>query len=168
MWNDTAADLRTILRSTPGVTTLALAEDFLPKSFHALVNGWGLANLALRGPRGTVQPIWSHAAHLEELQLELPEAGDRGRYREESDVFVRDTMFTEGSWLDLGSPACPIRAVTIVDHAPPLEISNWSGGNGDVVDLMMKRIRKHSKKSAGCCLPGRFEVGKAYRCGNFR
>jgi hypothetical protein len=58
-------------------------------------------------------------------------------------------MFAEGSWLDLGSPACPIRAVTIVDHAPPFESSGWNRGNGDVVDLMMKRIRKYTKKAPG-------------------
>jgi hypothetical protein len=47
------------------------------------------------------------------------------------EVFVRDTLFSEGSWLDLRSPACPIRTVTIVDPASPADDDSESDADLD-------------------------------------
>ncbi|KAF8171535.1 hypothetical protein BJ912DRAFT_119495 [Pholiota molesta] len=114
--HDTTTALYTILKCTPAVTTLALAEDFLDLAAPGSLP----VDIAARGH---VDPVWTHVPHLVHLQLEVPQEGTRERSEEDIeeglDVFVRDTLFSDGSWLDLRSPACPIRTVTIVAPAPP-------------------------------------------------
>ncbi|KAF8175341.1 hypothetical protein BJ912DRAFT_1075322 [Pholiota molesta] len=116
--NGTTAKLYTILKCAPAVTTLVLAEDFL----DLVAPGSTPVDIATRGH---IDPVWTHVPHLVHLQLEVPQESTRERSEEDIeeglDVFVRDTLFSEGSWLDLRSPACPIRTVTIVAPAPPVD-----------------------------------------------
>jgi hypothetical protein len=77
------------------ISTLAHTEKFL-----ALVDpGSPLA------ARGRVDPVWTYATQLVHLQLEVPQEGPhertQGDVEEVLDVFVRDTLFSDGSWLGL-------------------------------------------------------------------
>ncbi|KAF8175348.1 hypothetical protein BJ912DRAFT_1147181 [Pholiota molesta] len=127
----TTAALYTILQCAPAVTTLALAENFLD-----LVDpGSPPVDIAARG---RVDPVWTHTPCLVHLQLEVPQESTRERSEEDIeeglDVFVRDTLFSDGSWLDLCSPACPIRTVTIVAPAPPPPVDLESDEDEDEDD----------------------------------
>lgn len=142
--NDTTiAELYTILNSTPAVRTLALGECFFPK-----VDDRSLASaLAIEH----VEPIWKYATYLTDLQLELPGPSTAEASKPEVEEVVgilRDILFSEYDWLDLRNPACPIRAVTIVDNAPMSEGSDWDReADGGIIDFIMSNIQKHAEKT---------------------
>ncbi|KAF8175330.1 hypothetical protein BJ912DRAFT_37152 [Pholiota molesta] len=114
-WKDLRAipELYSVLQSTPGITTLYLEGNFLSlctQSTPALLSALGDA----------VAPLWHHAPHLATLQIRLGvvDIGFEGiatTIEEAVELFVCNLFLSDGGWLDLQNPACPIKSLMVND-----------------------------------------------------
>ncbi|KAF8180590.1 hypothetical protein BJ912DRAFT_980840 [Pholiota molesta] len=133
-WEDhhTMAELYTVLRSTPAVTTLAL-------------RGCDHGFLSLHKPNyptilsaiGDVEPIWRYAPHLTHLLLTLPYVDNQTL-----DTFVRNFFWPDCGWLALDNCAHPIRRVTFISG------NRWNHRFDNIKEWMMASILSHTGEAS--------------------
>ncbi|KAF9480389.1 hypothetical protein BDN70DRAFT_616250 [Pholiota conissans] len=125
-WRDirSVTEIRTILKSTPAITTLILGQGFLSlNQCH---------NIELLHLMNVVEPIWGIAVQLIHLQLEINLFSYGFKYA--SSTFLSNT-----GWLSLKNLMCPIQKISIVDHGL-LSLSNRPP------DYVLSRLRNLSSE----------------------
>ncbi|KAF9485219.1 hypothetical protein BDN70DRAFT_680604 [Pholiota conissans] len=153
---DIIGDLYKVLKCTPAVTTLALAECSF--DIDDPVAGSASPDGAKKDRKG-LEAVWRVVPDLVDLQFVMPQEGTRERTREDVeeqvDGFMNEILFTGGTWLDLRNHACPIRNVTIMDSWPvryygsgsesePEDGLDSEVADGDSIgDFAMSCIKKH-------------------------
>ncbi|KAF9480393.1 hypothetical protein BDN70DRAFT_992737 [Pholiota conissans] len=148
-WKDirSVAELRTILKSTPAITTLILGPGFL--SLHQP------HRIEMIHSMNDVEPIWDIATQLIHLQLEINIFSYGMRYtpKETLDIFMKKAFLSNTGWLPLKNPMCPIQKISIVGGGllnKPLDyaLASLSELSGEIPTIRFEFTSNSTRRNA--------------------